>query len=126
MKSEALVQSLVRIEAPARGYHLWRNNSGAFKDERGRLVRYGLANDGKQLNKVLKSADLIGWQRYTIRPEDVGRTVAIFASVECKPEDWTPPRSGAEFERYEAQLAWANLVTSCGGIGRIIRCPEDL
>lgn len=125
-RSEALVQSLVRIEAPSRGMHLFRNNSGAFKDENGRLVRYGLGNDSKRLNRVLKSADFIGWRRYTVRPEDVGRTVAIFTSIECKPEGWAPPHSGAEFERYEAQLAWLDLVMSCGGDARFVTDPSTL
>jgi len=122
MKSEALVQSLVRIEAQSRAMHLFRNNSGAFKDETGRLVRYGLANEGKALNAVLKSADLIGWTRHTIRPEDVGRTVAIFTSIECKPEDWKPDNS----DRYRAQLAWLELVVSCGGIAKFVTDPKQL
>lgn len=125
-RSEALVQSLVRIRAPSLACHLFRNNVGQLKDANGRPVRYGLANDGKHLNKVLKSADLIGWTRHTITQEDVGRTVAIFTSIECKAEDWAPPQSGAEFERYEAQLAWANLVVICGGIAKIVTSDDQL
>lgn len=126
MKSEALVQSLVRIRAPSLAMHLWRNNVGQLKDDRGRPIRYGLANDSKLLNREVKSADLIGWTRHTITQADVGRTVAIFTSIECKPEDWKPPLSGEEFDRYEAQLAWAKLINDCGGIARIVTSDEQL
>ncbi len=125
-KSEALVQSLVRIEAPSKGMHLFRNNVGQLMDKDGRPVRFGLANDGKQLNRVLKSSDLIGWTRHTITQADVGRTVAIFTSIECKPEDWTPPKSGVEFERYSAQLAWLELVASCGGVAKLLTDASQL
>jgi hypothetical protein len=125
-KSEALVQSLVRIRAPSLAMHLWRNNCGQLKDANGRPVRYGLANDSKLLNREVKSGDLVGWTRHTITAADVGRTVAIFTSIECKPEDWTPPCSGAEFERYMAQLAWAKLVTDCGGIAKIVSSDDQL
>lgn len=126
MKSEALVQSECRLLAPYVGLHLFRNNRGAFKDDTGRVVRYGLANDSKQLNKVVKSGDLIGWQLMRITPDMVGKTVPIFASVECKPEDWKPPRKGDALEDYEAQLAWAQLVLAAGGRALFVTSADQL
>lgn len=112
--------------APYVGLHLFRNNRGAFKDDTGRVVRYGLANDSKQLNKVVKSGDLIGWQLMRITPDMVGKTVPIFASVECKPEDWKPPRKGDALEDYEAQLAWAQLVLAAGGRALFVTSADQL
>ena len=66
--SEAAVQAAVRLEAARKGVRLFRNNVGALVDSRGVPVRYGLANDSKQLNEVMKSADLIGWRPLLIEP----------------------------------------------------------
>lgn len=108
---EAHVQSVVRLEAPAAGVRLWRNNVGALLDDRGIPVRYGLANESPKLNKRLKSSDLIGWRRVVITVADVGRTIAQFLARECKPGGWR--YSGDEHEA--AQLRWIELVASEGG-----------
>ena len=57
-KPETVVQNNVRIAASGQGWFLNRNNVGVLKDVTGRPVRYGLANDTKGKNKVLKSGDL--------------------------------------------------------------------
>lgn len=104
--SEADIQNLIRLEAPRRGWHLWRNNVGVLMDRRGVPVRYGLANDSKAMNEVLKSGDLIGWTK-------TGR----FISIECKsPDGPVNP----------AQVAWQQLVMSSGGIAVIARGIGDL
>jgi hypothetical protein len=110
-ESEAAVQAQVRLEASRKGVLLWRNNVGALKDERGVMVRYGLANTSKGENKVLKSADLIGVRPVLIGPQHVGQLLGQFVSREVKEKGWT--YSGTE--REQAQLAWANLILSCGG-----------
>lgn len=110
-KSEAWVQSAVRLEAAEKGVRLWRNNVGAFKDESGRWVRYGLANDSGPLNKVLKSGDLIGWRPVVITQAHVGHKVAQFVSREIKEAGWTYKGT----EREAAQLNWANLIHADGG-----------
>jgi hypothetical protein len=109
--SEAAVQAAVRLEGAQKGVRLYRNNVGVLRDANGRPVRYGLANDSKQLNEVLKSADLIGWRPVLIEPRHVGTTIAQFVSRECKPPLWR--YTDTEHER--AQLAWAELVTVAGG-----------
>lgn len=109
--SEAAVQSAVRLEAAAKGVRLFRNNVGALKDTRGVPVRYGLANDSKQLNEVIKSGDLVGWRPVLIGPAHVGTTIAQFVSRECKEPGWRYTGEGREV----AQLAWAELVTVGGG-----------
>jgi hypothetical protein len=109
--SEAAIQSAVRLEAARKGVRLFRNNVGALIDSRGVPVRYGLANDSKQVNEVMKSADLIGWRPLLIGPQHVGTVVAQFVSREIKEAGWH--YTGRD--REPAQLAWAQLVTSGGG-----------
>lgn len=109
--SEAYAQSLVRLEAARRGCYLFRNNSGALKDDNGRLVRFGLGNDSPALNERLKSSDLIGWRKRVVTPDMVGTVIAQFMSRECKPRGWK--WSGSD--REQAQFAWINLVVASGG-----------
>ena len=109
--SEAAVQAAVRLEAARKGVRLFRNNVGALVDSRGVPVRYGLANESKQVNEVMKSADLIGWRPLLIEPRHVGTVVAQFVSREVKAVGWHYTGS----DREPAQLAWAQLVTSGGG-----------
>ena len=85
---------------------MWRNNVGVLVDATGRPLRYGLANDSKALNTVLKSGDLIGWDR-------VGR----FVSIECKaPNGRVHP----------AQENWRALVCATGGRALIVRDAREL
>lgn len=109
--SEARVQSLVRLDAAARGHRLWRNNVGAMKDEHGRLVRFGLANESKAENDRLKSSDLVGYAPRLITPDLLGCVIAQFKVRECKRPDWR--YSGTD--REVAQERFINLVLSEGG-----------
>ena len=109
--SEGAVAAVVRLEAARKGVRLFRNNVGVLMDATGRPVRYGLANDSKQLNAVMKSADLIGWRPLLIEPRHIGTVVGQFVSREVKAVGWR--YTGAD--REPAQLAWAQLVTSGGG-----------
>lgn len=104
--SEAWVQSVVRLEAVALGWRLHRNNSGACRDDTGRMIRYGLGNDSPALNAVIKSSDLIGWT-------DTGR----FVSLEIKAPGWQL-RPGDK--RGLAQARWLFEVVRAGGIGRFV------
>lgn len=109
--TESYLSSKLRLEASKIGWRLWRNNVGACFAEDGRLIRYGLANDSSQLNKVLKSADLVGIKPVKITMSMVGTTIGQFVSREVKKSDWK--FMGTESE--EAQLRWIALVTSLGG-----------
>lgn len=116
--SESRVQSRVRLEAPARGFRLFRNNVGVLRNEDGRPVRYGLANDSPAVNKRLKSSDLIGWRRVAVGDQ----VVAQFVALECKPADWR--YRGDEHE--EAQHRWLSLVAADGGYAKFITDPGQL
>ena len=101
--SEAYVQSLVRLEAPTHDVWLTRNNVGALVDKSGRPVRFGLSNESKAQNEVLKSGDLIGIRKRLIEPRHVGTILGQFVSRECKHVGWR--YTGGEHE--DAQLNWA-------------------
>ena len=119
--SESNVQSRVRLEGQSRGWRLWRNNRGAGQMASGNHVRYGLANDSKQLGDVLKSGDLIGWRPVVITPDMVGKCLAQFISVECKGTD-----SRTDPDRLAAQQRWADLVNREGGYAVFVSEPEKL
>ena len=101
--TEAAVQSEVRLEAAAKGIHLFRNNVGVLRDAQGRPVRFGL-HPG--------SGDLIGWRSVRITPDMVGRLLAVLASVEVKTATGKP-RSD--------QVHWAKQVLDAGGFAGIAR-----
>jgi len=109
--SETAVQNRVRLEASRKGIRLFRNNVGVLRDENGRPVRYGLANDSKAINEGLKSSDLIGWRCVEITPAHVGSVIAQFVSRECKEHGWQYTGTQREL----AQLNWIRLVAADGG-----------
>lgn len=120
--SESNVSSRIRIAAGQQGYPMWRNNVGALLDKRGVPVRYGLANDSKKANEVLKSGDLIACRPVVILPVHVGMTIGQFTSIEVKHEGWHYTGT----EREVAQLNWINRVNSLGGWARFMTSPEQL
>lgn len=108
---EARVQDEARLLASKMGWRLFRNNCGALKDENGRVVRYGIANDSPAMNKRIKSSDLIGIRPLVITPDMVGSTIGQFVAREIKKAGWK--YKGTEHE--EAQLAFGTLVIGLGG-----------
>ena len=111
-KSERAVQSLVRMEAARRGIHLFRNNVGAGTLDNGSFLRWGLANDSAAVNRVVKSADLIGIAPRVILPSQVGQTVGVFVSREVK-----RAKGGVTSP---AQIRWATLINKLGGDAKIV------
>lgn len=124
--SESNVQARTRLAGVAKRWRLWRNQRGAGKMESGNYIRYGLANDSKQLGDKLKSGDLIGWRPVIITQDMVGKLLAQFVSVECKAEDWTPPPLDTKDEAAAAQYRWAELVNREGGYAVFVNDPNKL
>ena len=110
-QSEAAVQQLVRLEASRLGMRLFRNNVGACKDDTGRVIRYGLCNDSAQMNKAVKSSDLIGIRPVIITPDMMGHTIGQFVAREVKRPGW----SYRGTDREVAQQAFGQLVLKLGG-----------
>jgi hypothetical protein len=121
-KSEAAVQQQVQLRAAARGARLWRNNVGCCEDRTGRMIRYGLANQTANINRVFKSSDLIGITPLVVTPPMLGSTVGVFTAAECKAPGWKYRDTD---ERAVAQLAFINFIVSRGGIARFVSNPEE-
>lgn len=115
---ESAVASYIRLDAAQLGIELFRNNVGAFKDQTGRVVRYGLYNDSPALAKRIKSSDYIGITPVIITPEMVGRRIGIFTAIETKPSDWVFRDSD---ERAVAQKAFHDIVKTAGGLAGFAR-----
>ncbi len=120
--TEGGAQAAVRLEASEKGSRVWRNNVGAMQDVTGRWVRFGLANDSPEVNKVVKSGDLIGIRPLTITPEMIGRKIGQFISREIKKPGWR--YAGTDRER--AQVNWALFINSFGGDAQFCTGPGSL
>ncbi len=120
--SEAAIQNLIRLEASAKGLRVWRNNVGVLMDERGIPVRYGLANDSKQMNTHIKSSDLIGIRPVLITQAHVGQTIGQFVAREVKRASWHYTGTAREL----AQLRYLELVVSLGGDGQFCNSEGTL
>lgn len=90
------------------GCKLFRNQTGALKDENGRLVRFGLCKG---------SSDLIGFKPVTITPDMVGRTLAVFTAIEVKTPSGKPTPE---------QVNFIARVKQHGGIAGIARSVDDV
>ena len=112
--SESELQQLIQIDGPQWGCFLLRNNSGAFEDKEGRVVRFGLGHTSRQHSDRIKSSDLVGFTQITIGPEHIGRILAVITVVECKHPDWKPSPSD---KREKAQRAFIEWIKAKGGFG---------
>lgn len=122
MKSEATVQSEIRLAAAEQGVWLGRNNVFVAFTVAGRPIRGGLANDSSKLNAKIKSADLIGITPVKIRQKDVGKTIGVFTSIEVKREGWECKHTSAE----RAQGAWLDFVRAKGGLAYVCNDVGDI
>lgn len=123
MSSESVVQQRTRLLMAQLGAQIWRNNSGAYQDERGRWVRYGLCNDSKELNLIYKSSDLIGPTPVVIQPHHVGRTVGVFTALEVKETGWVFRPTD---KRAVAQNNFHDIVRNVGGFAGFVSDPNDV
>lgn len=90
------------------GSVMHRNNIGAYRDDQGRVIRYGVGNPG--------GSDLIGWTPVLITHEMVGGMLGVFTAIEVKTPRGRPT---------EAQLNFIRQVQLGGGIAGIARSTED-
>lgn len=105
--SEQELQQRIRLQLGSSPVRLWRNNVGALRDERGRLVTYGLCKG---------SSDLIGLRQVLIGPEHLGQTLAVFSAIEVK----TP-----KGRLREEQRSFLELVERFGGYSGVATSVEE-
>lgn len=123
--SESRVQSETRLAAVKHGA-LWRNNAGAYSDDTGRQIRYGVGNDSKKFWESWRSPDLIGVTRVTVQPHHVGRIHGIATFIEVKGSDWSPARlEQPSNKRERAQMNCLRHVASLGGIAGFATSVAD-
>lgn len=122
-QSEFEISQKIQLSGPKHKCFLLRNNSGAFKDYTGRLVRFGLGNVSANHAEVMKSSDLIGITEVTITPEMVGKKLGVFTAIEVKREDWKQSQNN---KREIAQQNFINWVKLRGGLATFMSDPSDL
>ena len=136
MKSEATVMQLVRLESSRRDARMFRNNNGVAVNNRGNHVRYGFCNESKQINKIIKSSDLIGITPVIITQDMVGQKVGFFTAIEVKKEGWKysgdmpcickPGKSQCIHCHEKAQKAFIDMINNLGGKAQFSTDPGDL
>lgn len=103
---EAKVQNDIRLALGRGPVRLFRNNTGALKDQHGRMVTFGLCKG---------SSDLVGWRSTTITADMVGQQLAVFTAIEVKDKGRPTPE----------QIAFVEAVRKAGGIAGVARSIED-
>lgn len=104
---ESPIQRDIRTRLGELKLPFFRYQVGLFYTERGTPVKIGVEG----------VSDLIGIIPYTVRPEDVGRTIGVFAALEVK-----KPK-GSKF--MTGQRPFLRTINRLGGIGAVVRSPED-
>lgn len=107
MTKEHTTQQQILLALGRGDMRIWRNNTGALRDENGRLVRYGLC---------VGSSDLIGVKRTTITEQHLGQQVGQFLALEVKAQRG---RTTPEQERF------LEAVRRMGGIAGVVRSVEE-
>ncbi len=120
--TESDVQQQIQIEGPGVGCQLMRNNSGAFKDQSGRWIFFGLGNISRVGSTKMKSSDLVGFTRVLITPQMVGTVVAVITAVEVKDPKWKLVPSD---KRAHAQANWLNWIKANGGFAGFAQSIAD-
>lgn len=125
MSSEAVVLQRTMLAMASLGGHAWRNNSGAFQDEKGRWIRYGLANSSASLNAAVKSSDIIGLTPVTawLASANAWVRLGVFTALEVKPSNWTHKPSD---ERANAQAKFHAIVREAGGFAGFVTDEKDI
>lgn len=108
MTAEAAIQQQIRLALSLAGSVMHRNNIGAYRDDTGRVIRYGVGQPG--------GSDLIGWTPVLITQHMVGQVVGVFTAIEVK-----APRGRAT----EAQLNFIKQVQLGGGLAGIARSVDE-
>lgn len=119
---ETAVNDHVRLAAAQNNVDLWRNNVGAVHTDDGRFIRFGLCNESKKQNELIKSSDLVGITPVLITPDMVGQVVGVFTAVETKKSNWNFSLSD---KRAVAQKAFHDIVLRAGGYAGFAKTVED-
>ncbi len=106
--TESTLVARLITHAKALGARLWRNQTGSYRLADGRWISSGLCRG---------SSDLIGYQVIVVKPEDVGRKLAVFVAIEAK---------SATGRATTEQLEFVRQVAFDGGRAQIVRSTREL
>ena len=106
MSSESSIQRAIRVRLSQLRKPFFRYQVGTYIGSDGSFVHVGEKG----------VSDLIGMTPYVVKPEDVGRTIAVFTALEVKTAKGAIRKEQAPFLR---------MVNANGGLGAIVRSPED-
>ncbi len=127
---EASVSQRTELECGNLGVLAQRNNVGACTDKDGRLIRFGLMNDGRKTDQprkttvdVCKSSDWICVTPVRITPDMVGQVIGVYTALETKHSDWHLTPGDAHGQ---AQAAYHRLVINYGGRAGFVTCDADV
>ena len=123
MTTEALTQQKSALLIEELHGRAWRNNSGAYQDEHGNFIRYGLNNESKKVNEKVKSSDLICIVPTLITPQMVGYHLGVFTALEIKRPGWKLLPSD---KRGEAQARFHQIVRNACGFAGFVTHTDDV
>jgi hypothetical protein len=121
-KSEAWTQASGMMAASRHGAVTFRNNvGGAWAGRKIKTLPNGdaIIRQARWIDFGLcpGSGDTIGWRSVTVTPDMVGKTIAIFASIEYK-DDTGRARPD--------QVKWHDVVCRAGGLSGFARSDDDV
>lgn len=127
---EQLATDQVRLRASELKSRVFRNNAGGCRDpQSGRMINFGLGNDGSKASKVLKFGDYIGFTPVLITPDMVGKTLAVFTNLEIKPDgDMNKTLQAASREGSREYYQWntCEMVKAAGGFAGFVTNGKDV
>lgn len=94
--SEANIQNAALIALAESGHLVWRQNTGAYKDKTGRVIRYGLCVGSSDIIGLTRDGRFLAVEMKTekgsVRPEQRNFIAAVrakggFAGIARSPED---------------------------------------
>ena len=108
--SESTVQRAIRVRLAQLKMPFLRYQVGTFITPQGGMIHIG--------EKGL--SDLIGITPHVVTQADVGKTIGVFTALEVKQKG-----SSTAKDRKENQGAFLRTVNRLGGLGAIVKSPED-
>ena len=89
----------------------WRNNRGTAQTKHGQFIRFGIPEPRTpEREDDMKGGDRIGFTPVVVTADMIGRTIAVFTSIEEKT---------VHDRLKEGQKRWHNFVIEHGGISEI-------
>lgn len=118
--SESKIMKDIQLKWSENGWRLFRNNVALGWVGKPTKLANGdvLLSNPRPLHSGLcvGSSDLIGFKPITIKPEHLGKTLAVFAAIECKSKSGKPTAE---------QQYFLDMVNANGGHARLARSFED-